>query len=662
MAEHKNENLKFDAHENPKVSIIIPVYNQLEYTLQCLQSIKNAKDATTYEVIVIDDCSTDETERVVSKIKGIVYHRNKENLGFVKNNNLAADLAKGEYLYLLNNDTKVKNGYLEWLLKVFETNPNAAVVGSKLIYPDGRLQEAGGIIFSDGRAWNYGMHHDPDGYNFNFVREVDYCSGAAILIKRDLFIELGKFDEQFCPAYCEDSDFQTTARENGYKIFYQPKSVVVHYEGTSNGKDLGDQTTGIKKYQAINKEKFYRKHKAFLSDHNHVHTEPSPNPGIVMFPKWKENIYIFDDHLLTPDQDSGSQKFYNFMKILQERFQVTFLVRDPFHPVDDFNKYYDMLAQLGVRVVMNKGKRRAVDIRHFLTENKGQPKYIVLSRPEVAIKYFAMVKELSDPDVKILYDTADMHHLRMQTQIEFVKKNSPDNIDTIRHYENYYSIYRATETFILRHVDQIWAITQEEKDYMLSTLGIDPNKIVLVPNVLDVTPTENGYDKRKDMMFIGGYEHTPNVDAIVYFVAEIAPELKKRGIDIELKVLGSKAHLLGKLSSDMMDIIGFVEDPIPYFNDCLVAFYPLLTGAGMKGKITQALGLGLPVVTTDIGAQGYIGAEEYMYIGNTTYELVDRIEEVLKDKAGWERKRQKALEYFDDNLSFNAVRKVFNSL
>lgn len=662
MAIKKNnfKKISFTTTESPLISIVIPVYNQVDYTIQCLQSIYDATDKVSYEVIVIDDCSTDETEEVLSQINGLRYFRNKENLGFVRNNNLAADYARGEYLFLLNNDTEVQSGYLEWSLKIFENFKDVAAVGSKLIFPDGKLQEAGGIIFSNAQGWNYGKYDDAESYKYNFVREVDYCSAAALLVKKEIFIKLGKFDELFVPAYCEDSDFQFTARENGYKVYYQPKSVVVHHEGISNGKDLGESTTGIKKYQYENLQKFKKKHTLFLDKNSYEHEKT--DVALIPFPKGKEHIFIIDDHLLTPDQDSGSQKFYNFMKLLQEKFQVTFLVKLPNHPIDNFEKYYDLLTQEGIRVVINKGKKRDVDFVNFLTENSELPKFVLLSRPEVAITFFNKVKKCTRPDCKILYDTADLHHLRMLSQADNLRKSGSDNVKAIGNFIEFYRKYRSIETFILKSVDQVWAITQEEKDYMISTLRIDASKVMLVPNVLNCAPTPSTFVQRKNMIFIGGFDHLPNIDAIKFYQDKIVPELKKRGLKVTLNVVGSKSNLLGHLPRELMDVIGFVEDPVPHFDNALFAFYPLVTGAGMKGKITQALGLGVPVITTDIGAQGYLGAEEYMLIGNNEIELADKIELIIKDRMLWEKLRNNGLRYFDENLSFNTVRKIFSTL
>lgn len=662
------KDLVFERYDNPKVSIIIPVYNQIQHTINCLRSILEVNDTTEVEVIVIDDCSTDETKELLSKVKGLVYHRNTINQGYVRNNNLGAQMARGEYLMLLNNDTEVTDHYLERLLEIFEIYPKAAVAGSKLIYPNGTVQEAGSHLYQDGRGFNYGKGYvhgegnNADDYRYNFVRPVDYCSAAAILVKKSIWDELEGFDEAFIPAYCEDSDFQFRAREAGYVCYYQPLSVVVHYEGVSNGIDKGAQTTGVKKYQEVNRLKFIKKHKEYLYAHAYKDGE-KPHDQMI-FPKNKEHIYVIDEHILQPDCDSGSQKIFNFMKILQEKYQVTFIVKNPdFNLTEEqFEKYYKMHVEQGFRVLINRGKNKEVDIVQFFKENRDQPKYVLLSRPDVAIAMFNHVKRHLHPNVKILFDTADMHHLRMITQIKHIEETNPSDRDGRNFFQDLYYKFRAIETFLVSQVDEIWAITEEEKQYIISTLHADEKKIKLVPNVLDIPATKNGYKTRKDMMFIGGFSHTPNVDAIKYYQEKIVPELKKRGLDITLHVIGSQSERLQNIPNEMMNVIGFVEDPTPYFNDSLIAFYPLITGAGMKGKITQALGMGLPVVTTEIGAQGYIGAENYMLVENDPVKLVDAIETYIQSEALWNNHREEGLKYFNENFSFDALRKILRNL
>ena len=250
------------SHE-PFVSIIIPVFNHSNYTFNCLNSLQSIK-SVKYEVIVVDDASTDDTQEILGKISGIRIVTNTNNLGFIRSCNRGASEARGELICFLNNDTKVLPNWLESLLTVINNDPHVGAVGSKLIYPDGRLQEAGGIMWKDASGCNFGRFNDPNKPEYNYLREVDYCSGASLLVQKELFKSIGGFSEEFLPAYYEDTDLCFTIRKLGYKVIYQPKSQVIHFEGISSGTDI---ESGVKKHQQTNSIKFEIKWRDTLKEH-----------------------------------------------------------------------------------------------------------------------------------------------------------------------------------------------------------------------------------------------------------------------------------------------------------------------------------------------------------------------------------------------------------
>lgn len=225
--------LHFEKNDNPKISVIIPVFNQFELTMKCLESILQSTKAKNYEIILIDDHSTDETRKIEKYVKNIKVIRNEKNAGFLKNCNSGAKAAKGEYLYLLNNDTQLLENAMEKLAEILDKVKDCGAAGSKLIFPDGKLQGAGSIIKKDGSTASIGIFNNPLSPEFNELKEVNYCCGASLMVKKALWDSLGGFDTLFSPGYYEETDLCLRIKEIGCKTIYQPESEVIHFCGCS---------------------------------------------------------------------------------------------------------------------------------------------------------------------------------------------------------------------------------------------------------------------------------------------------------------------------------------------------------------------------------------------------------------------------------------------
>ena len=232
------QSIFFQPFAEVQVSVIVPVFNHLKFTLECLTSLMMYSFGAPYEVIVVDDASTDRTQEVLSRVSNLVYIRNEQNLGFVQTCNRGAEKARGKYLLFLNNDAQVTENWLWSLLNTFHEYPNVGAVGPKILFPDGRLQEAGALLNRDGTSSLVGLFDHPGLSRYNYPREVMYCSGACLLVEASVFKEIGGFDESLAPGYCEDWDLAFRLRQRGLRVLYNPRSVIVHHLSvTSNGVD-----------------------------------------------------------------------------------------------------------------------------------------------------------------------------------------------------------------------------------------------------------------------------------------------------------------------------------------------------------------------------------------------------------------------------------------
>ena len=231
------DSLHFSSAGIPRVSIIIPTWNKVLFLYYCLKSILENSLGTAYEVVVVDNGSTDETPELLKQTQNITVVSLESNLGFVRGCNEGAKIAKGEYLLFLNNDTQVTEGWLKEMVDLADADKTIGAVGGELIYPNGSLQEAGSMVWQDGSALGYGRGGDPDAPQFTYLRDVDFCSGACLFVRKELFLRLGGFNEVYSPAYYEDADLCMGVRSLGLRVVYHPGVKIIHHEFGSTSKE-----------------------------------------------------------------------------------------------------------------------------------------------------------------------------------------------------------------------------------------------------------------------------------------------------------------------------------------------------------------------------------------------------------------------------------------
>jgi len=625
-------------------SIVIPVFNHVEYTLTCAISLLEHKCDVRYEIIIGNDRSIDETQAVFEAVGGIIRCIDHDtNRGFLRNCKLSAERGVGKYLVFLNNDTLALDYWLDELLGPFDRFKNVGLTGSKLLMADGSLQEAGGIIWSDGSGWNFGRRDDPRGYQFNYLKDADYLSGAAIAVPADLWKDIGGFDERYAPAYAEDADLAFHVRAKGLRAVYAPRSEIIHHEGASHGTDV---SAGIKAHQVTNQSKFVEKWKPILL------REQFPNGHQIFLARdrsrRRKHILVFDHYVPKVDRDGGSRMMYDFLKLFVDAdLQVSFWPDNGHYDRD----YARELQNWGIEIVY--GRNVHSNFRDWIKQTGPYLDYAFLHRPHVTERYIDALCEHSP--AKRLYYGSDLHFLRLER--EYALTGREELLEVSKNT-------RRVETYVWQRSDVIYYPAPEEVSFVREQV---PDKQVRVfPSQL--YPDEGlrmararAEQKRPDLpmiLYVAGFAHSPNVDAILWFAREVLPIIKKRLPKCVTIIAGSypPRSVIGLQREDVV-VTQAVSWPVLewFYNSAHVVIAPVRFGGGIKGKILEAMRYGVPVVTTSAGAEGIDTADQMMAIADAPEAFAEHVIRILRDPGSAHPRVLSGLDHLDRNLSYTAV-------
>ncbi|HEY5802604.1 MAG TPA: glycosyltransferase [Lysobacter sp.] len=620
----------------PRASIIVPVYDQFEHTLACLRAIGAHPPKADVEIIVVDDGSSDATEPSLVQVSGLRYHRRRENGGFIAACNDGASLANGHYLVFLNNDTIPQPGWLDVLLATFDQQPGTGLVGSQLLYPDGRLQEAGGIVRNDGRADNLGRLRSALEPEFSYVRRVDYCSGAAIAIQRDLFRTLGGFDSHYSPAYYEDTDLGMKVTGEGLHAICQTESKIVHFEGITSGTDI---RRGIKQHQVRNQELFAQRWATRLKSH------PDHEMASVRTTDrhYARVVLIIDALTPQPDRDSGSLRLFNVMRLLREEgAHVVFIPANRAHD----GQYTQSLQQLGVETWYAPFAKRP---HAWIRAHGHRFDTVVVCRHYVLREWLPLLRKYA-PQARVVFDTVDLHYLRERRGAELASDPA-----LMRASER----TRTLELDMITRSDATLVVSEVERS--LLARDAPSAKVEILSNLHHINGRGQAFAQRHDLVFVGGFRHPPNVDAVRWFATEVFPRVRAQAPEMVFHCIGSdtptEIEALG--SEPGVRIHGHVPDLSPYMDGARIAVAPLRFGAGVKGKINLSMAHGQPVVATACAVEGmHLRDGEDVLVADDAAGFAAAVLRLYRDEALWQRLADNGLANVERHFSLDAGREV----
>ncbi|MBE9528503.1 MAG: glycosyltransferase, partial [Proteobacteria bacterium] len=535
--------------------------------------------------------------------------------------NQGAKVARGDYILFLNNDTQVGPGWLSTLTGTASSVQKCGAVGAKLVLPDGTLQEAGSIIWSDATASGYGRGESPLGPEYNYVREVQYCSGACLMVRRDLFERIGGFDKRYAPAYYEEADLCMEITRLGYKVVYQPKVSVIHYEFGSSGRD------SAVKLQAENRKKFADKWKSELS------TFASPGEkGILKARatgKSAGRVLFIEDRVPDPALGAGYPRSYRMLTdIAALGYEVTCF---PMLFSDRPAAVTTALQQLGVEVFYGETDSK-LSFEKFFKSRIGYYDIAFVCRPHNMKAVAGLCG--TDAKLKIVYDAEAIFALRDIKRQELKGRNVDEKTKA--------SMVRA-EVELTTEADAVVTVSEREKKFFIEH---GASNVFVAGHVVEPNPTPNGHEARKDLLFVGNLaDGSPNEDSVLYFAKEVFPRILK-SVDCRLHIVGPNAtKAVLSLASESILIAGLVDDLYQYYNSCRLFLAPTRYGAGIPLKVYEASSYGLPSVVSPLIAEQLVWKEgSEVLVGARAESFAEEVVKLYTDPALWDKIRAGCLE------------------
>ena len=616
--------LQLPVFKTPILTIVLVFYNQAHLSLLCLRSLLDTADVA-YQLIIVDNNSTDETVSLIKKIKNAKIISNKENLGFVRAINQAASRVETDYLLLLNNDALIEHKTLSAAIATISEDATVGAVGAKIKLLDGSLQEAGSIIWSDGACLGYGRGQNPEQSSFMFRRDVDYCSGAFLLFRHSDYEKLNGFDEAYAPAYYEESDFCIRLQKRGLRIVYNPEVQITHYEFASSG-----GLEGASRLQKDHQKILCQKHQDYLQGKfSHSPTKILLARTCNSYP----NVLLIDDRVPHPSMGSGYPRCAHILNSLSKLpLNVSFYPLQ--FPFDTWSAIYNTLDRR-IEVVLESGRESLLS---FLQERENYYQYVFVSRVHNMEFLNGLIKQ--EPDLlagtRVIYDAEAVFAPREIMKAELLG----ETISETRKQQ-----WIAKELEQARIADTVIAVSSKEAE-LYRNAGYDQTR--LLGHTLRAEPGDKQFAERHGLLFVGALrdEGSPNVDSLIWFANAVLPLITEKCPGIELLVVGdNSAPSLAELTQDNIRFLGRLDSIQDIYGDCRVFIAPTRFAAGIPHKVHEAAAHGIPSVATTLLADqlGWTDGSQLL-VGDTAQEFAEQCVRLYQDADLWSQLRDAGLD------------------
>ncbi|GAA4462045.1 hypothetical protein GCM10023093_07870 [Nemorincola caseinilytica] len=621
----------------PKVTVIIPLNNEVEHVYYCIRSIVEKAIYTNYEVIVVDDGSERGSELLSMHIQNLVVVRNDKRIGHTKSLNQAVKRARGDMYLFLGHDTLVRKGWMQEMLHTFEKHEQTGIVGAKHLNADNTLKEAGGIVWQDASVWGYGSGDDPEKAEYNYVRDADHVSGSAMMVSKEAWEKTGGFDEGYSESFCEDTDLCFEARKNGFRVLYQPTSVVVHFEEARSGRNMSEQT---KKLLVADRQRFRDKWQAELK----TRTKKGKRIQQVRSKDMAyRSVLIIDQDLPAPDRNPAWKNVNELVDLLLDmKYKVTFLSTYSHQS----QQTVEQLQQRGVEVLMG-------DRQDHVKENMQYYEAVLMCRIAASMPYMILLRNNNYKGTVINYGR-ELSHLKVDREI-VIKRDLVFDLQS--------KLLKAQEDFVYAHADHSLMVSWEEIEYLRTYISKQLHYIP--PYHFDIKERVNGFEKREGILMVGEGNYIPDQDAMKWLLKMYEP-LHEKGIALTIAAANTPSFIFDH--KKRYKLLNIVTDTAP---DSLQELYaktrlvvaPMRIGAGMKGRVVEAMANGVPVAGTFLAFEGIPKDNSFVYAGhNSEKELAQAIEDIYSNAAQWQQLSAAGMAYARKNFDGASLKETLTNI